>query len=359
MTTIARAPARVNLIGDHTDYQDGLCLPMAIDREVRIEWTPRADRRTTVWSDAMPGTVTIDVDRAACVAGSPAWGGAAAATFAALRERGHDAGAVDAHVRSTVPPGSGLSSSAAFGVAFALALSDAGGAALYGNELALVAQRAEHLAGVPCGVMDQMASVHGRRGHALLLDCRTLRVEPIPLPPELAVVVVHSGLARRLADSEYARRRAACAEAAARLHVDTLRDARLDQVRDDPFARHVVTENERVVEFARALRGDDHTALGALMNASHASLRDDFAVSTPELDALVDALLDAGALGARLTGAGFGGSVVALAPHGRAATIATAGAERYRAERRLEPTAFVTEAVDGASTASEGRPTGP
>ena len=186
-----------------------------------------------------------------------------------------------------MPLGSGLSSSAAFGVACALALSEAAGAPVTGTELALVAQRAEHLAGVPCGVMDQMASVHGRRGHALLLDCRTLTAEAIPLPPDLAVVVVYSGMPRRLAGSEYARRREACAAAAARLHVAALRDASAVDVSDDPFARHVVSENERVVEFARALRGDDRTELGALMNASHASLRDDFAVSTPELDTLV------------------------------------------------------------------------
>jgi galactokinase len=342
----------VNLIGDHTDYQDGLCVPMAIDRGVEVEWTQRDDRRITVQSDAVSGIVTVDLDGASPPArtdDSPAWGASVTAIVRALRERGHDAGAIDAQVRSTVPLGSGLASSAAFGVACALALSDAAGAPLAGTELALVAQQAEHLGGVPCGVMDQMASVHGRLGHALLLDCRSLTVEPIPIPRDVAVIVVHSGLPRRLADSEYARRREACAAAAARLHIAALRDASALDVADDPFARHVVSENARVVEFARALRGDDRTELGALMNASHASLRDDFAVSTPELDALVGALLDAGALGARLTGAGFGGSVVALAPHGRAAAIASNAAERYRAATSLTPTAFVTTAVDGAT----------
>jgi galactokinase len=343
------APARVNLIGDHTDYQDGLCLPMAIDRDVRIEWTRRDDERITLDSDSMAGRVEIALGSDAGTEG-PAWGSAVAATVAALRERGHRVGAIDGNVRSTVPVGSGLSSSAAFGVALALALTNAAGAPISGTELALTAQRAEHIVGVPCGVMDQMASVYGQRGHALLLDCRSLAIEPIPLPAELAVVVVHSGLPRRLADSAYALRRAAVAEAAARIGVPTLRDAHLVQVLEDPFARHVVTENERVVEFARALRGDDRTELGALMNASHTSLRDDFAVSTKELDALVDALLEAGALGARLTGAGFGGSVVALAPTGRAATIATNAAQRYRAATGLTPTPFVAAAVDGAST---------
>ncbi len=347
---MVRAPARVNLIGDHTDYQDGLCMPMAIDREVRIDWSPRPDGAIVVHSDALPGTVTVDVDSGVATADAPDWGRTVVATVAALHERGHRAAAIDAHVSSTVPVGSGLSSSAAVGVALALALSEAGGEPVEGTELALVAQRAEHLAGVPCGVMDQMASVHGRRGHALLLDCRTLAVEPIPLPHDIAVVVVHSGLPRRLADSEYARRREACAEAARRLHVATLRDVALDAVRDDPFARHVVGENARVVEFARALRADDRMELGALMNASHSSLRDDFAVSTPELDVLVDTLLDAGAIGARLTGAGFGGSVVALATTGMASTVAEHAAERYRAATGLAPTAFVTAAVDGAGS---------
>jgi galactokinase len=339
----------VNLIGDHTDYQDGLCLPVAIDREVQLEWQPRTDGHVTVRSDAVPGVVTVDLDAATCSAESPGWGSSVAATATALRERGHVAGGIDAHVRSTVPLGSGLSSSAAFGVAFALALSRAGGAAVRGTELALTAQHAEHLAGVPCGVMDQMASVHGARDHALLLDCRALEVERVALPHTLAIVVVHSGLPRRLADSEYAHRRTACAAAAARLGVRTLRDATADAVADDQFARHVVSENARVLAFVEALRAGDIDTLGEVMAASHASLRDDFAVSTPELDLLVGALLDAGAIGARLTGAGFGGSVVALARSERAEAVAADAAGRYRAATGLTPTAFVTAAVDGAS----------
>jgi galactokinase len=215
-------------------------------------------------------------------------------------------------------------------------------------EVALVAQEAEHLAsGVPCGVMDQLASVRGRANHALLLDCRTLEITAIPLP-DVDILVIHSGLERRLEASAYAERRAACEAAATRLGVETLRDATIDQVADDPIARHVVTENARVTAFAAALEHDDLPTCGALMLASHRSLRDDFTVSTPELDRLVELGVDAGAYGARLTGAGFGGCVVALVAAGEADSVARAVTDRYRAETGRAPFAFAVSAVDGA-----------
>ena len=218
-------------------------------------------------------------------------------------------------VASTIPVGAGLSSSAAFEVAITLAAARVADFPIEARALALVAQEVEHRAtGVPCGVMDQMASVFGREGHALLLDCRTLEIEPVPLPDAIAIVVVHSGLPRRLAASAYAARRAACESAAARLEVDTLRDATLAQVVDDPIARHVVSENARVRAFADALARDDVDECGRVMLQSHASLRDDFAVSTPQLDLLVALAMEHGAYGARLTGAGFGGCIVALVP---------------------------------------------
>jgi len=233
--------------------------------------------------------------------------------------------------------GAGLSSSAAFGVAIALACAEAAGMEIGGRELARATQEAEHLAsGVPCGIMDQMASVLGRAGHALLLDCRTLDVELVALPPDVAVVVVHSGTPRRLEESAYAERRAACEAAAARLGVATLRDAAADQVAADPIARHVVSENSRVLAFVDALRHGDLTRCGQLMLASHASLRDDFRVSTPDLDALVDRLAQEGAYGARLTGAGFGGCVVSLFDRERAVAVAT------------RTNGWVMEAADGA-----------
>jgi galactokinase len=196
--------------------------------------------------------------------------------------------------------------------------------------------------------MDQLASLAGRHNHALLIDCRSLEVTPIPLPPRLAVLIVHSGMSRALVDSAYAERREACESVAALLGLSSLRDATLEQVADEPRARHVVTENARVLEAARALEDGDVAALGPLLNESHASLRDDFEVSTPELDALVEALRDAGAIGARLTGAGFGGCVVGLAARDEADRILETAAGRYWAQTGRQPRAFVFRAVDGA-----------
>jgi galactokinase len=196
--------------------------------------------------------------------------------------------------------------------------------------------------------MDQLASIVGRRDHALLIDCRSLAVDYVPLPPDLDVLVVHSGVARMLESSEYAERRAACEEVARRLGVPALRDATLEQVADEPRARHVVTENARVLEAAKALAAGDVETVGRLLSESHASLRDDFEVSTPELDALCAALEDAGAFGARLTGAGFGGCVVALAPADDIDRLVAAASKSYRAATGLEPTPFVCRAAGGA-----------
>ena len=196
--------------------------------------------------------------------------------------------------------------------------------------------------------MDQLCSLFGVEDHALLLDCRSLDITPVALPPHLAVLVVHSGQARTLVGSEYADRRAACEAAAARVGVDSLRDATLAQVQDDPIARHVVTENERVLAFVDALGQNDTAALGPLLLASHASLRDDFAVSTPELDVLVELLVANGALGARLTGAGFGGCVVALVERDRVKQCAETTAAEYQQRTGLEPRPFVVRAVAGA-----------
>ncbi len=345
-----RAPGRVNLIGDHTDYQEGLCLPIAIDRDVLVAYRIRDDARVRVRSLDLAGEVDVAADGAVPVAGlEPPWGRVVAAVLATLDACGRAPVGFDAAIASTVPIGSGLSSSAALEVALALAAADAGNLALGPLDLALAAQAAELLAsGVPCGLMDQLASIGGRAGHALLLDCRTNHMTPVLLPEALEVLVVHSGVARQLETSAYARRRAACEAAAARLGVATLRDAALHQVADDPLARHVVTENARVLAFVEALTRGDSETCGALMLASHRSLRDDFGVSTPALDLLVDLAVEAGALGARLTGAGFGGCIVALVPRGEGDAVAASVADRYRAATGREPMAFVVAAVDGA-----------
>jgi galactokinase len=329
-----RAPGRVNLIGDHTDYQGGLCLPVAIDRCTTATATARADDRVVVAVTESAQGAQHYVD----------------GVVAALRADGFAVAGADLAISSDLPIAAGLSSSAALEVAVAGVLAARSGFELRGTELALVCQRAEHLAsGVPCGVMDQMAIVSGRADHALLLDCRTLHVMPAAIPASLAIVVAYCGVARRLETSAYADRRAQCERAAVHLGVRELRDVPAGTEVSDPIARHVVTENARVVEFVDALHRDDRDTMGALLRASHASLRDDFRVSTPELDALVDALQTAGAFGARLTGAGFGGCVVALTDRSGASDLMAGALTRYERTTGITTFAFVANACDGAA----------
>ena len=345
-----RAPGRVNLIGDHTDYNEGFVLPVAIDLSCVVRAKPNADRVVRLRSEALDGDVVLAADGSTRPEEvSEGWGRYAAGVVGTLAERGRAAVGMDAVVTSTIPLGAGLSSSAALEVALGLALCDVARFELSPLELAVACQEAEQVAtGVPCGIMDQLASVAGRHNHALLIDCRSLEVQPIRLPPRLAVLIVHSGMSRTLVGSEYADRREACESVAALLGLEALRDATPEQVRDEPLARHVVSENARVLDAARALEEGDVDALGPLLSASHRSLRDDFQVSTPELDALSDALVQAGALGARLTGAGFGGCVVGLASRDEADEIVEAAAGRYWAQTGHQPRAFVFRAVDGA-----------
>lgn len=306
----AHAPGRVNLIGDHTDYSGGLVLPMAIELGTTVE-VERRGLLVELRSSVKPEPAVIDLAVADPSTLAPPWARYVGGVVAVLRP---SLGAVGT-VETSLPVGAGLSSSASLEVAVALALGFEGTPL----ELALVCQRAEHLAsGVPSGVMDQLASAAGVAGSALLIDCTSLEVTPVPVPDDVEVVVVDSGERRTLAGSAYADRRAECEAAATQ--IGPLREASLADVAtlaDGHLRRrahHVVTENERVARFAEALGTGDLVAAGELMAASHVSLRDDFEVSTPALDRLV-AELDAtpGIYGARLTGAGFGGCVVALA----------------------------------------------
>jgi galactokinase len=306
----AHAPGRVNLIGDHTDYTGGYVFPAAVDRGTVVELEP-GGASIELTSDAEPGVARVPIDIEDPASLEPPWARYVGGVAAVVRPARGGLGTV----HTTLPVGAGLSSSAALEVATALALGFDGEPL----ELALACQRAEHLAsGVPSGVMDQLASAAGQAGHALLIDCTTYAVTPVAVPPDVQIVVAHSGQARTLAGSAYAERRRQCEEAAA--VIGPLRDASpsaVSRLEDDVLrrrARHVVTENHRVLAFADALgRGDVRTA-GRLMVASHTSLRDDFEVSTPALDRLVEQFLATpGVYGARLTGAGFGGCVVALA----------------------------------------------
>ncbi len=320
-------------------------------RAVRVRATARDDGRVVAQSSEFRGDVDVAADGTDDpTATRPEWGRAVAGVTRVLAELGRPPIGVHLAVTSTVPIGAGLSSSAAFEVACAYALADAAGFALNGTELARAAQRAEHAAtGVPCGIQDQMTSVLGRAGHALFLDCRTLEVEHVALPAEIFVLVVHSGVARTLEASPYAQRRAESEAVATRLGLRVLRDATVEQVHNIPRGRHAVTEMQRARAFAQGLRTGDLDALGPLMLASHASSRDDMEVSIPELDALVECLVDAGAYGARLTGAGFGGCAVAIGPVESVDAIADLAMERYRALTGLEPTAWVVRAAAGAS----------
>lgn len=308
-----RAPGRVNLIGDHTDYTGGLVLPMAIDRWTEIVGTAGGDA-VHLTSDDEPEPVTLPLPYTQDPSTArPAWGRYVAGVVAEL----DPAVGLTGHVTTTIPVGAGLSSSAALGVAVALGVGFDGPA----EELAQVVRRSEHRAtGVPTGIMDQLCIASARAEHATLIDCTTLDVTHVPMPDDVQVVVRF--VAHRTLDgSPYADRVAQCA--AAEALIGPLADADADAVEaiDDPLlhrrARHVVSENTRVRRFATALGAGDLAEAGRIMVEGHASLRDDYEVSTPEVDAAVEALLTVpGVHGARLTGGGFGGCVVALCEPG-------------------------------------------
>lgn len=355
-----RAPGRVNLMGDHTDYNEGWVLPMAIDRECLLAARRRGDAFVRVRSlDVAPSAgeaVVVPADGSAEPSGvDPPWGRYVAGVVRALAERGRPPVGLDAVLASTVPVGAGLSSSAAIEVATALGLCGVAGLTLTPMSVAEACQEGERSAsGVPCGIMDQVASLLGREGSALLLDCRSLEVTEVALPRDLSVVAVHSGVARSLDASPYAERRAGCEAIAAELGHAALRDATADEVRDLPLARHVVAENARVLATAEALRVDDRPALRRLFAESHESLRDDFGVSTPELDALVAALVDAGAVGARPTGAGFGGCVVAIVERRRAPRVLEGAVRGYREAVGSDAVPYVCRPAVGAGELDAG-----
>ncbi len=356
------APGRVNLIGEHTDHSGGLVLPVAVDRGVTVQWRPDAEV-IRLRSAAFPETVVELAADGTSAHGLAGWGRYAAAVAALLTERGRPAVGLDGWVTSTLPIGAGLSSSAGLTVAVGLALCRAACFELSQLQLAHVCREAEYRAvGVPVGLMDPAVCLLARRGHALLLDCASDEHRLIPLPESLAVVVLDSGVRHQLEHSGYATRRAELeralvalkgagpsqvsveeAEAAARVaNVDEIAIRRL---------RHVVSENERVRACVRMLEsphGPDRRALGSLFHAAHASLRDDFEVSTPEIDSLVELAYDHGALAARLTGGGFGGSVVALAIVGEAEAFTTEVTQAYVARTGRDGTGFVCETADAA-----------
>ncbi|WP_328960102.1 galactokinase [Streptomyces virginiae] len=324
------APGRVNLIGEHTDYNDGFALPFALPQRTEVAAARRTDRILRVHSaDAPSGAVTLDLadlDPAHPPQGAASWAAYPAGVAWALLDAGLPVGGADLHVRSDVPTGAGLSSSAALEVATALALTDLYGIGLTRPELAALARRAENAyVGVPCGIMDQTASACATQGHALHLDTRSLARRHIPFDcaaAGLRLLVIDTRVKHALADGAYAQRRASCHGAAEALGLPALRDLPYEELEQalprlvDPIARkrvrHVVTENERVLRVEELLRAGRLREAGPLLTEGHLSLRDDYEVSCPELDLAVSTANAAGAYGSRMTGGGFGGSALSL-----------------------------------------------
>jgi galactokinase len=323
---LAAAPGRVNLIGEHTDYNEGFVLPMAIERHVVIAADRNRAREVTLHSTATGETAHFNL-RTPVERGQPAWSNYIRGVIAGFQRLGRKIPGFDAVIDSGLPYGGGLASSAALEVATATLLEALCGRKLDRMEKAMLCQQAEHeYAGVPCGIMDQFTSVQGRKNHALLLDCRSRTAVPVKLAdPEVTVLIINTRVRRRVADGEYAVRRSQCETAARCLKAASLRDVPLQKLkaarsRLEPIvfrrARHVLTENQRALDMARAIQTSDWLAVGQLMYASHASLRDDYEVSCRELDAVVEIAQslapEEGVIGCRMTGAGFGGCVVGL-----------------------------------------------
>jgi galactokinase len=376
---LAAAPGRVNLIGEHTDYSGGFVLPIAIDRSCLVAIAPAGDAsRSRIVSEHASAPFEIDLRSPL----SPqvwhtlphrpidGWTDYVVGVLALLADHASRLGTsirnVDLAISSDVPLGGGLSSSASLEVSVTTVAATLWNIDLQGRECARLARRAEHaFAKVPCGIMDQYISALGRAGHALLIDCRTEECEHVAMPSaeQAAVLVVNSNVRHSLASGEYAKRRDACARAAQVLGVHELRDASEALLASSssllfepgfdpglfPVARHVVTENGRTLSAAAALQRGDLATVGRLMLASHASLRDDYKVSCPELDTLVEiAARLPGVYGARMTGGGFGGCMIALCRPDHAHATAQDILSRYEARHHRQGTAFVTTAQDGA-----------
>ena len=352
-----RVPGRVNLIGEHLDYNGGPCLPFAIDRALTVKARVRDDDLVNVWSGGRKASFPLtskpaDVD---------AWAAHVAGMVWVLGDAGHELAGTDLVIESDLPSGAGLSSSAALTCGVACALDELTGLELSRLEIARLSQRVENeVIGAPTGLMDQLAVLHGRADHAVHLD---LAADPpgireVPLlvdEADLTLLVIATGVEHAHADSGYAARRDDCERAAAELGVDHLASVgpdavlRLDDETLKKRTRHVITETARVRGAIRALDAGAWTQLGTMLTASHASLRDDFEVSCAELDVAADTAVEAGALGARMTGGGFGGSVIALVPHDRVAAVRELVEQRFDGGGWRRPDIFAVRASDGAA----------
>jgi galactokinase len=359
------APGRVNLIGEHTDYNDGFVMPFALPHTTIAAVSRRDDgllRLHSASGDVDGAAVELRVGELHPDAPAQGWAAYPAAVFWALRDAGHEVGGADIHYESTVPTGAGLSSSAALEVVTALALNDLYDLGLEGWRLARLCQRAENVyVGAPTGIMDQTASACCTAGHALFLDTRDLSQRQIPVDlaaQGLRLLVVDTQVKHAHSEGEYGKRRAGCEAAADALEVDALRDvpfeglddalARLDDEELVRLTRHVVTEDHRVEQVARLAGDGDFRALGPVLTEGHASLRDDFRISCPELDLVVSAANDSGALGSRMTGGGFGGSAIVLVEDEAARKVEEAVLAAFASAGFRTPRVFSAVPSEGA-----------
>ena len=358
-----RAPGRVNLIGEHTDYNDGFVLPAAIDREIVLGVLPRADRQVILHALDFAGTSSFSLDDIGHDAAHP-WSDYLRGVCSVLEEAGYPLRGAEIVFGGDVPIGSGLSSSAALEVATATAFLTLAGHHLPGEQVARLCQRAENeFVGTRCGIMDQFISTLGQAGHALLIDCRSLEYRTIPVPAGARLVISDTGVRRGLVSSEYNTRRAQCEEGVALLQpvlpgITALRDVTPEQLEAHKAllpemvyrrCRHVVSEDARVLQAVGAMEIGELVQLGDLLNASHESLRYDYAVSCPELDLMVElARQQPGVFGARMTGAGFGGCTISLVADQHAAPFAAAVAPAYKASTGLDPQIYICTASAGA-----------
>lgn len=358
---VIQAPGRVNLIGEHTDYNDGFVLPSAINYQAVV----CANRR----DDNIIRVVAVDYDCAVdefslsdeIVAAAPDWANYIRGVVKYLQIRGYQFGGADIAISGNVPQGAGLSSSAALEVVIGQTFKELYRLDISQQEIALNGQEAENkFVGCNCGIMDQLISAEAKKDHALLIDCRSLETKPVALPKGMSIVIVNSNKKRGLVDSEYNTRREQCEAAAKFFGVAALRDvtvslfnSRVDELDEMTAkrARHVITENDRTVAAADAMQIGDINTLQRLMAESHASMRDDFEITVPEIDALVEIIkAEVGELGGvRMTGGGFGGCVVSIVPDDLVEQVIAAVKEKYPAASSLQPSVFVCSAEEGAS----------
>ena len=362
---IVAAPGRVNVIGEHTDYNEGFVLPTAIERYAVMAADKATDGKKVIEIRDASGAETAFVDTSAAIKpGAPKWSNYPRGVIAGLIERGLNPGGLDILLNSTVPLGGGLSSSASLEVCTATLVEAITGRTLVPVEKALLCQKAENdFAGVPCGIMDQFISVMGRQNNLLLLDCRSRETQLVPMnDPAVSLLIANTNVKHELANGEYAQRRAQCEAAARKLGVPSLRDATPDTLAnakagmDDVVfrrARHVIGEIERTIHAAEAVRASNWAAVGQLMYASHGSLRDDYEVSCKELDVIVDIAegvgVKGGVFGCRMTGGGFGGCAVALVKTELIESISAKISVDYKKSTGIEATIFTTRPAAGAT----------